>query len=112
MRKRKLSRKRNQRRALFKSLARSLILKEKIKTTEAKAKELSPFIEKLITRAKKGNLASKKILLKSFSKNIVRKLFDVLAPRYKERRGGYTRILKLESRKSDGARIAIIELIK
>jgi len=112
MKKRKLSRKRNQKRALLRSLARSLILKEKIKTTEAKAKELSPFVEKLITRAKKGDLASKRILLQSFSKNIVKKIFDVLGPRYQERKGGYTRILKMGPRKSDGASIVIIELIK
>ena len=96
----------------MRSLARSLILKEKIKTTEAKAKELSPFVEKLITRAKKGDLASKRILLQSFSKNIVKKIFDVLGPRYQERKGGYTRILKMGPRKSDGASIVIIELIK
>lgn len=109
---RRLSRKSNQRRALFKSLARELLLKEKIKTTESKAKEISRFVEKQISRAKIGNLASRRLLAESFSPEIVKKLVDEIAPMYKERKGGYTRIIKLGPRKSDGARIAIIELVK
>jgi len=109
---RKLSRKRNQRKALLKSLAKALILYEKIETTEAKAKELSKFIEKKITRAKIGDLHSKRLLLRYFSLELVEKLVNVLAKRYKERKGGYTRIIKLGPRKSDGARMVIIELIK
>jgi len=109
---RKLSRKRNQRKALLKSLARALFLNEKIKTTEAKAKEVRMFAEKLITRARKGDLASRRILAKYFSKNIVKKLVDEIGPRYKKRKGGYTRIIKLGPRKSDGAKMAIIELVK
>lgn len=109
---RKLSRKRNQRKALLKSLASELILKEKIKTTKAKAKEVSGFVEKFITRAKKGNLASRRLLVRFFSSKIVKKLVDEIGPRYKERKGGYTRITKLGPRKSDGARIVIIELVK
>lgn len=109
---RKLSRKRNQRRALLKLLAANLFLREKIKTTEAKAKELSPFAEKLISRAKKGDLASRRLLVKYLPKNLVKKLVDQIGPRYKERKGGYTRVIKLGPRKSDGAKMAIIELVK
>jgi len=109
---RKFSRKRGQRKALIKNLSAQLFLKEKIKTTEAKAKTLRTFTEKHITRAKKGDLASRRYLLRFFSKNIVKKLIDEIAPRYKERPGGYTRIVKLGPRKSDGAKMAIIELVK
>lgn len=109
---RKLSRKRDQRKALLKALARALVLNERIKTTEAKAKEISGFVEKFITRAKKRNLASRRLLAKFFSKSLVQKLVDEIGPRYKDRPGGYTRIIKLGQRKSDGARMAIIELVK
>jgi large subunit ribosomal protein L17 len=109
---RRLSRKRNQRKALLKSLASALILKEKIKTTEAKAKEVSPFVEKQISRAKIGDLASRRLLAKFFSPKIVKKLINEIGLRYKDRPGGYTRIIKLGQRKSDGARMAIIELVK
>lgn len=108
---RKLSRKRNQRRALLKLLAQALFLHGKIKTTEAKAKELSKFAEKFITRSKKENLASRRILARYFSRNLVKKLVDEIGPKYKERKGGYTRIIKLNPRKSDGAKMAIIELV-
>lgn len=108
---RKLSRERNQRRALLKSLASALLLKEKIKTTEAKAKEVAIVVEKFITKAKKGDLTSRRLLAKFFPKKIVKKLIDELGPRYKERKGGYTRIIKLGPRKSNGAKMAIIELI-
>lgn len=109
---RKLSRKKDQRKALLNSLASALILKERIKTTQAKAKELRPFVEKIITRAKKGNLSSRRSLSKFFSPRVSKKLIDKIAPRYKDRSGGYTRILKLPPRKSDGAKMAIIELVK
>jgi large subunit ribosomal protein L17 len=109
---RKLSRKSDQRKALLKSLARSLFLKERIKTTEAKAKEVLPFAEKLITRAKKGDLSSRRILAGLFSPETVKKLMDEIAPGYKDRKGGCLRIIKLGPRQSDGARMAIIELVK
>jgi large subunit ribosomal protein L17 len=109
---RKLSRKRNQRKALLKSLASTIILKEKVKTTEAKAKEVSPFLEKQISRAKIGNLVSRRILANFFSPQIVKKLVNEIGPRYKERKGGYTRIIKLGPRKSNGAKMAAIELVK
>lgn len=109
---RKLSRKTGQRKALLKILAANLFLKEKIKTTKAKAKEISGYSEKMITRAKRGDLASKRLLIQSLDKKAVNKLFTDIAPRYKEKNGGYTRIIKLGPRKSDGAEMAIIELVK
>lgn len=109
---RKFSRKRDQRKALLKSLASSLFLKEKIKTTETKAKEVSRLVGKSITRAKKGDLASRRILAKYFSRNLVKKLVNEIGPRYKSRKGGYTRIIRLGPRKSNGAKMTIIELVK
>ena len=109
---RKLSRRKGQRLALLKSLARSLILNEKIKTTEAKAKEVLIFVEKKINQAKKGDLHSIRLLAEFFSKEVVKKLIKEIGPRYKERQGGYTRIIKLGPRKGDGAKMAIIELVK
>ena len=96
----------------MRSLASSFLLKEKIETTEAKSKEISRFLEKQISRAKIGNLASRRILSGFFSSRIVKKLVNEIGPRYKERKGGYTRIIKLGPRKSDGAKMAIIELVK
>ena len=109
---RKFSRPRDQRKALIKSLSRELFLREKIKTTEAKAKELKSFAEKFVSRAKKGDLASRRYLLRFFSKDIVKKLVNEIAPRYTGRPGGYTRVVKLGPRKSDGAKMAVIELVK
>ena len=108
---RKLNRKRDQRRALMRSIARSLILKGRIETTQAKAKELSPFIEKKITKAKKGDLAAKRELLKDFSNRVVKKLVEEIAPIYKDRHGGYTRIIKTGVRRRDSSKMAIIELV-
>lgn len=109
---RKLSRPRSQRKALLKGLARSLILGEKIRTTEAKAKELRPFVEKIITKARKNNLAAFRDLRALFEQRVVSKLTKEIAPRYKERAGGYTRIIKLGPRRGDSAKMAIIELVK
>ena len=109
---RKLSREKSQRMALLKALISALILYEKIKTTEAKAKEIAPLMDKYITRAKKNDLHSRRILARVFMPAIVKKLIDDLAPRYKERAGGYSRIIKLGQRKGDAARMAIIELLK
>lgn len=94
-------------------MALNLIVREKIKTTEPKAKELRPFIEKLVTRAKKNTLANKKLIVSTLAgrKTETKKLFEVIAPRYEGRSGGYTRIMKLPARKSDGAKMAIIEFI-
>jgi large subunit ribosomal protein L17 len=109
---RKLSREKNQRNALLKSLATALILNEKIKTTEAKAKETAGFVEKQITKAKIGSLHSRRLLAKIFSPEVVKKLVNEVGLRYKERKGGYTRIIKLGQRKINGAKMAVIELIK
>lgn len=109
---RKFHRTADQRGALMHSLARSLILKEKIKTTEAKAKELAPFVEKHITKAKKGTLHARRELQKTYSFDTAKKLIEEIAPLYKSRAGGYTRIIKLGPRKSDGSKMAIIELVK
>ncbi|MEW5908079.1 MAG: 50S ribosomal protein L17 [Patescibacteria group bacterium] len=108
---RKLSRKRDQRRALLKNLANNLIRYKKIKTTEAKAKELRPFIEKIISKGRKNNLHNKKLIISKLGAMSAKKIFEEIAPRYKTRMGGYTRIIKLPSRKGDASRMAIIELI-
>ena len=97
---------------MFKSLIRSFVLHEKIKTTEAKAKEISSLSEKIITKAKKGDLASRRLLSGFFCPKSLKKMMDEIAPRYKERKGGYTRIIRLGPRRSDGAKMAIIELVK
>ncbi len=107
-----LSREKDQRKALLRSLARELVLKEKIKTTESKAKEVSKFAEKCITKAKLKDLRARRELLKDFSEEVAKKMTDDLADRYKERPGGYTRIIKAGPRKSDGARMAYIELVQ
>lgn len=109
---RKFSRKRDQRKAFLRSIVLSLFKYGKIRTTEARAKEISRLAQKLITRAKKNDVSSLR-LLNSFLKNktIVKKLVTEIAPKYKDRAGGYIRILKLGPRKSDGAKMAIIELI-
>ncbi|MEJ0002277.1 MAG: 50S ribosomal protein L17 [bacterium] len=111
--KRKFGRERKVRNALVNSLALNLIVREKIKTTEPKAKELRPFIEKLVTTAKKNTLANKRLVISKLSNRSkeVKKLFEVIAPKYADRKGGYTRVLKLGARKSDGAEMAIIEFV-
>ena len=84
-----------------------------MKTTLAKAKELRPFIEKLVTKAKKGDLASRRIIIAKLANHDkeTKKLFETIVPKYLDRKGGYTRISKLGVRKSDSAEIAIIEFI-
>jgi len=108
---RKFGREKDQREALMNGLANSFLLKGKIKTTEAKAKELRPFVEKVISKARKGDLSARRGLLRFLPETTVKKLIEEIAPIYKTRPGGYTRIIKLVPRQSDGARIAIIELI-
>jgi len=109
---RKFNRETDQRKSLLKSLTREFFLKERIKTTEAKAKELSVFAAKQITCAKAGDLFSRRQLVKIFSPEMTKKIMDDLAVRYKERKGGYTRIIKLGQRTTDGSKMAIIELVK
>lgn len=108
----KFGRERGQRKALLKALATALVFEEKIKTTETKAKALSKFAEKFITKSKKGDIPTRRLLARVFSETAVKKLIDEIGPRYKERQGGYTRIIKLGSRRSDSAKMAIIELVK
>lgn len=109
---RKLSRETGQRRALLRSLAESLVLHGKIKTTEAKAKELRPFIEKLVTKGKEETLASRRILVSRLgSAKVAKKMIDEFSKKYKERRGGYTRIIKLGSRGGDASPMALIEFV-
>ena len=111
--KRKFGRDKNQRKALLNSLALNLIIRGKIKTTEPKAKELRPFIEKLVTKAKKGDMATRRVVIAKLSNRSreVKKLFEVIAPKYMDKKGGYTRVLKLGVRKADGAPMAIIEFV-
>lgn len=107
-----LDRKIASRKALMANLVESLVLYEKIKTTTAKAKAIKPMVEKLITKAKKGDLASRRqIIATLYTSNVVKKLMEELGPRYKERKGGYTRIIKLDNRLGDGAQESIIEFV-
>lgn len=95
----------NQRRALMRSLARSLVLEERISTTEAKAKALRPFIERLVTYAKSNTLASRRLTKARLGDDeAVKKLFDAIGPRYAERKGGYTRVVKRTLRGNNDAR--------
>ncbi|EFK96058.1 50S ribosomal protein L17 [sediment metagenome] len=111
---RKFGRERNQRRALLRSLAIALIKNEKIETTEAKAKEIRKYVEKLITKGKKGDLATKRLLISKLGSGgayVVDHIFE-LAKKYIDRPGGYTRITKKGDRiGSDGAPMAIVEFI-
>lgn len=107
-----LDRGRDQRRALLKNLIVSLVKEEKIKTTLAKAKFLRPKVEKVITLGKKNVLSSRRRLISLLqNEKLAKKVLEELSPRYLERKGGYTRIIKLGSRKSDGAEMAMIEFV-
>ena len=109
---RKLQRTGAHRIAMFRNMSASLIKHEQITTTVAKAKELRPYIEKLITLAKRGGLANRRLAMSRLMDDTqLVKLFDVLAERYKDRNGGYTRIIKAGIRASDAAPIAIIEFV-
>jgi large subunit ribosomal protein L17 len=109
---RKLGLKRGPRKAFLKILANNLIQKEKISTTEGRAKELKPFIERLVTLGKRQNLASLRLLLKKLPKAAAYKLYNEIAPRYLNRRGGYTRIIKLSKKRThDGSKMATIEFV-
>src|SRR3989344_6112906 len=109
--KKKFGRKRNQRVALLRSLAYSLALKGKIKTTEPKAKDLRPYMEKLVTLGKKQTLASRRMLESRVGPRAAKKIAAELALTYKERLGGYTRITKLGPRVADASPMAIIEFV-
>lgn len=108
----KLSRNTSHRTALYRNMATSLFRYENITTTVEKAKALRPYAEKLITKAKKNTLASKRIVSDSIKdRAIVTKLFNDIAKRYEKRNGGYTRIYRLGYRATDGAEMALIELV-
>ena len=109
---RKLGRTTSHRRALFRNQLASLFTHERIQTTLPKAKDLRPLAEKMVTLAKRGGLHARRLALKNLpNQDAVKRLFDVIAPRFKERAGGYTRIMKLGQRQGDGAEVAILEFI-
>ena len=108
----KLGRTSNQRRALLRQLATALLAQEKIETTEAKAQELRSVAEALITLAKQNTLhARRQALAYLTDESVTKKLFDTIAPRYAERPGGFTRVMKLGPRRGDAAPMALIELV-
>lgn len=106
---RKLSRDGNERKALFKSLISSLILRDRIQTTEAKAKAIKSEVEKLVTKAKQGDESAKTVLHKNLSRPAFEKILKDIAPRFTDRQGGYVRLIKLGRRFGDDAPMAIIE---
>lgn len=109
---RRLNRTPSHRRALFANMAAALIKHEQVVTTLPKAKELRRFADRLITLAKRGNLHSRRLAISRIrDEAMVKKLFDVLGPRYKERSGGYTRVLKAGYRYGDSAPMAVIEFV-
>lgn len=109
---RKLQRKTGHRKALFRNMAAALIKHEQITTTAAKAKELRPYVEKLITLAKRGGLSNRRLAMSRLGDEAqLKKLFDVIAQRYGDRDGGYTRVIKAGYRGSDAAQMAVIELV-
>ncbi len=116
----KLGRTSSQRKALFRDLVTDIIINERIETTESKAKEIRPIIEKMITLGKRGDLHARRqaasfvrreVANEETGQDAIQKLFDDIAPRYEDRQGGYTRILKVGPRRGDGAPMAIIELV-
>lgn len=109
---RKFGRKRGERKAFFKTLAYNLIMRGKMVTTDARAKEIRPLVEKLVTLAKKQNLASYRLLLARLPKEAASKLYYEVAPKYADRKGGFLRILKMmKQRKQDGAKQSVVEFI-
>lgn len=110
---RKLSRTASHKKATMRNMATSLFRHERIETTTAKAKELRPYAERLITLARRGDVHSRRLAAtKIQDREVLGKLFDDIAPRYAERPGGYTRVLKLGSRKGDAAEMSLIELVR
>jgi large subunit ribosomal protein L17 len=109
---RKLQRKTGHRKALFRNMSAALIKHEQIITTAAKAKELRPYVEKLITLAKRGGLSNRRLAHSRLQDDTqLKKLFEVLAERYADREGGYTRVIKAGVRASDAAPMAVIEFV-
>lgn len=108
----KLGREKDVRKALMRSLAVNLVRNNKIKTTETKAKCLRPFIEKIITRAKNDTVTNRRLVISKIGVPASKNIFEKIAPMYKERKGGYTRIIKLPPRKNDASKMALIEFVK
>jgi len=109
---RQLSRTASHKEALLRNMAVSLFRHGRIQTTTAKAKELRPFAEKLITLAKRGDLHARRLAARKINdKDVLFSLFDAIGPRFSERAGGYTRVLKVGHRQGDGAEMALIELV-
>jgi len=107
-----LDRKKKPREMMLRNLVASILIYEKVKTTEAKAKTVKPLLEKMITVAKKGDLTARRRLIQLLpQKMAIKKLIEVLGERYKERPGGYSKIIKLGNREGDGAKIVQIELV-
>ncbi len=110
---RKLGRNPSQRKALFRQLAISMILHERITTTEAKAKSMRSVVEKLVTIAREDSHAHRRLIMSKIDHPLATaKLFEIIAPRYVSTPGGYTRIAKLEQRRGDGASMALIEFVE
>ena len=108
----KLNRTAAHRKALYSNVATSLFEHKQVKTTTAKAKAVRKTVDRLITFAKRGTLADRRQVLRTIrDRSVVKNLFDEIAPTYKERYGGYTRIIKLGRRKGDGAEMALLELV-
>ena len=109
---RKLGRDSSARKALFRSVLTSFFRHGRIETTEAKAKEVSGLADQLITLAKRGDLAARRTAIaRLYDEDVIRKLFSEIAEKYKDRQGGYTRILKLGPRRGDAAPMALLELV-
>ena len=109
---RKLGKPSDQRRAMLRAMTTYLLENGQIKTTYARAKEVAPIAEKMITLAKKNNLASYRQVLSYITKeDVAKKLFDEIGPKYADRNGGYTRVLKMGPRRGDAAEMAIIQLV-
>jgi large subunit ribosomal protein L17 len=107
---RKLSRTSAHRKALFRNLVLALVKHERIKTTDAKAKELRRYADRMVTLGKRGDLAARRLAFAFMqSRDAVKRLFDDIAPRFKERNGGYTRVVKFGFRRGDAARLSIVE---
>src|SRR3989338_468783 len=109
---RKFGRTTDQRKAFLKSLAANLVLKERIKTTEARAKEVRSLVQRLINHGKKNDLAARRRIFAALPTFAAKKVYKEISPKFAERHGGYTRITKIGQRMSDSAKMAFIEILK
>ncbi len=110
---RKFGRKKDVRNSFIRSLARNVILHEKVVTTEARAKSIRPIVERLVTKARDNSLQTRRFLLSKFcnDEKVVEKLIGNLGPKYKDRNGGYTRVIKVEKTPGSGRDVAVIEFV-